>query len=354
MRPRRELFPSVVLTVRDAAPYFATYLQNLSSLLAENFDFYEILVVDDASEDGTTAIVETAQKTLPNITLFCLPRAYDFSIATVTGLDHAIGDVVITLDPRLDQSDIVLDLVDEASKGAEIVYALPRDRVENKGTYNRVVKLFLSGLSRFNYIDAPSAISSARLFSRTVLNFILKATDRHRILAVAPALSGFSYAQVIYDRKDPAGEIGHIQARRQALPKAFNLIFAVSPRPLRLVTYLTLGISFLTIFYSIYVVGFWLLSPEVAPGWTSISLQISGLFFLFSLVLAVMSEYLQQVLEGIERRPLYYVSKRSFSETMSFAKDLNVLRNDDNETARPAIEIAATATSPNDKERASE
>lgn len=325
MRDLREIFPSVVLSVRNAESYFGGYLERLSKLLEENFDYYEVIIVDDASTDETAAIVEAVQKKHPNITLFCLPKTYDQSIATIAGLDHAIGDIVITLDPNLDQPEIILDLAREAAKGADIVYALPRDRAESKGLYNLLVKVFIKTLARLNRIDLPSAVSSARLFNRSVLNFILKAADRHRILAVAPALSGFRYATIVYDRESPAGRHGHRLARRQALSKAYNLIFAISPRPLRFVTLMTLGICGMTILYAGYAILYWLFSDDVAPGWTSLSLQISGLFFLISLVLSVMSEYLQQILESTERRPLYFVARRNYSDVIAYAHDLNVM-----------------------------
>ena len=102
MRLTREIFPSVVLPVRNAASFFGTYLDNVARILAQNFDFYEVIVIDDASTDDTVAIIKERQKLLPNVSLYCLPKEYDQAIATIAGLDHAIGDFVIILDPRLD------------------------------------------------------------------------------------------------------------------------------------------------------------------------------------------------------------------------------------------------------------
>jgi hypothetical protein len=213
----------------------------------------------------------------------------------------------------------------EALKGAEIVYALPRDQLNNHGLYNRVVNTFLTTLAWYDKINLPRATSSARLFSRTVLNFVLKAVDRHRILSVAPALSGFRYATIVYDRNFPGGAGVRRTSWRQAFGKALNLIFAISPQPLRFVTLFSLSISALTILYSIYAVAYWYFAPDVVRGWTSLSLQISGLFFLMSLVLAVMSEYMQQILDNTERRPLYFISQHISSDVMTIAPKLNVI-----------------------------
>jgi len=325
MRLTKEIFPSVVLPVRNAAEFFGQYLDDLAGILLQSFDFYEVLVIDDASTDNTVAIIKERQKAHPNISLFCLPKAYEQSIATIAGLDHAIGDLVIILDPRLDQPEIIVPLVNEAIKGADIVYALPRDRLSKTGLYNRMVNSFVAALAWYDKIDLPTAISSARLFSRAVLNFILKAADRHRILSLAPALSGYRYSTITYDRTFPGGSNVRRLSWRQAFVKAINLTLALSPQPLRFVTLFALSISTITIFYSIFAVVYWYFTPDIMRGWTSLTLQISGLFFLTSLVLAVMSEYMQQILDNTGRRPLYFVSQQISSDVMMIAPKLNVI-----------------------------
>ena len=192
------------------------------------------------------------------------------------------------------------------------------------GLYNRLVNAFLGALAWYDKIDLPTAMSSARLFSRAVLNFVLKASDRHRILSIAPALSGYRYRTITYNREFPGGSNRRL-SWSQGFAKAVNLTLAVSPQPLRFVTLFALSISTTTIFYSVYAVAYWYLAPDVEPGWTSLSLQLSGLFFLTSLVLAVMSEYLQQILDNTGRRPLYFVSQEVSSDVMMIAPKLNVI-----------------------------
>jgi polyisoprenyl-phosphate glycosyltransferase len=324
-RLTKDVFPTVVLPVANAAGYFEKYLDDTIAALQANFDFYEVIVVDDASTDRTVEIVKARQRVLPNINLFCLPRPYKTAIAMIVGMDHAIGDFVVVLNPQTDPADLILLLITEALKGSDIVYALPSDRVANRGLYNRAAKLFLGLLAWYAEIDLPAATSSAMVFSRTVLNFILKATDRHRILSVAPALSGFHYATLVYERTFPAGRNARNMTWRQTIVKSLDLVFAVSAKPLRIVTVFSLSISSMTILYSIYAVFYWFFSSDVARGWTSLSLQISGLFFLMSLVLAVMSEYLQQILDNTERRPLYYVAQQTSSDVMTYSPGSNVV-----------------------------
>ncbi len=61
---------------------------------------------------------------------------------------------------------------------------------------------------------------------------------------------------------------------------------------MRMVTSLSLFGAVANVLYSIYVVGISLFKVDVEPGWVSLSLQQSGMFFLISLVLLVLGEYI--------------------------------------------------------------
>ena len=320
----REVFPSVVLPLFDAEGFIAPYVERLIEILRADFEFYEVILINNGSADQTQAKVAALQTRLPNLTLFNLANKYSMAIATIAGLDHAIGDYVIVLDPRQDPPGLVRDLIRVALDEKDIVYAVTRERAAAKTLYYRMEERFLKALGRLNHIRLPPALSSARLFSRRALNFILKAGDRHRILSLAPALSGYSIEKIVYDPERVADSGGGELKWLYSAYRAVELTLSLSPKPLRLVTIVSVGISFMTVIYSIYVVIYWLTHPSVASGWASLSLQISVLFFLLSLVLAVMSEYMQQILENIGRRPLYFYTTQSNSTVMSYAPELNV------------------------------
>ena len=324
----RDTFVSVVLSVRNVEGLIGPFIDRLAGVLQAAFDYYEIVIVDDASDDATRAEIEGRQATHKNIQLYGLPRSRGGAIALTAGLDHAIGDFTIVLDVRQDPPDLIPELVAAAAEGADIVYALPRERASGHGLYNTAVRFFLWFLARMNDVDIPLAMSSYRLFSRSVLNYMLESTDRHRTLAIAPALSGYDYATVDYDREPRASSAagGGPALRREALYKALNLMFSTSVKPLRIVTVMSLGISVLAFFYAFYVILTVVFMSDVAAGWASISLQVSGLFFLVCIILAVMSEYLLQVLETTGRRPLYHIAKQSHSARMDYEQDLNVVR----------------------------
>lgn len=319
-----ETFISVISAVHNAEPYIEGYLQELSAVLKDHFAYYEILLVDNGSTDGTRARIRKLQQQVRNIRLFVLPRHVSQETALVAGIDNSIGDFVATLDAAADPPGLVVEMMHTVGEGAEIVYALPRERVAGKGAYHRLTRYFLKILGRIANLDIPPAMSSCRLFSRAVLNFILEAADRHLTLPVAQAMSGYPYCTIEYDRRYRPGSAGNGSIDRAAIVKAINLLFASSLRPLRFVTLLSLSFSLVTLLYAVLVVVITLVKADVASGWPSMSLQISGLFFLVFVILAVMSEYLLRTTETVSHRPLYVISQTSESSVMEYVRDLNV------------------------------
>ena len=93
-----------------------------------------------------------------NIQLYALARRRGDNIALTAGLDHAIGDMIVTLDPLMDPPGLIPQLVERALDGVDIVYALPRARLANRGMGNRAVRGFVAALSRLINVDAPQAM----------------------------------------------------------------------------------------------------------------------------------------------------------------------------------------------------
>jgi hypothetical protein len=93
---------------------------------------------------------------------------------------------------------------------------------------------------------------------------------------------------------------------------------------MRLVTSLSLFGAVANLVYSIYVVAIAFLKTDVAPGWISLSLQQSGMFFLISLVLLVLGEYILHMTSLSNEGPLYHVGQEFTSARMTRREKLNI------------------------------
>lgn len=320
---KKDMLISVVVVVRNASAVLPQFLREVSAVLSERFKDYEIVVVDDASRDGTAQAVQLAQKELSNIQLYTLSRRSGLSVATIAGLDNAIGDYMITMDILRDPVAKIPEMIERAVEGADIVYAVDDTRAVPKHFHDRAAVQFYKLFTRLTGIDIPQEASGFRLLSRGVVNYITAISDRHHLLKVLPAITGYTFAVVPYQAAAEAHE------RKPNLfgrcEEAMGILFSSSAKPLRFATYAALLAGAGNLLYALYVVVVALIKPDVAEGWVSLSLQSSAMFFLISLVLTIISEYLYGIMERTQNHPLYHITRESSSTVFRRKEELNVV-----------------------------
>ena len=95
-----------------------------------------------------------------------------------------------------------------------------------------------------------------------------------------------------------------------------EIAIANSRHPLRVVSRLGLALSVINLLYAFYVLLIFLFKRDVAAGWTTMSMQMTGMFFFLFLILAVLCEYVGRILEETQDRPLYFVSAERTSTVL--------------------------------------
>ena len=106
--------------------------------LGEQFDFdYEIIFVYDGSTDKTWEIIEQLKETTPQLKAIKFRRNYGQTSSMVAGFDHAVGEIIVTMDGDFqnDPSDIPL-LLCKIEEGYNIVSGWRKDR---KDHFSRVL-----------------------------------------------------------------------------------------------------------------------------------------------------------------------------------------------------------------------
>ena len=323
---KSDLFVSVVAPLRNAEPYVLQFLEEITAVLAANFKDYEIVVIDDCSRDSSVAMVESLQRRFRNIQLYGLARRVGADSAFVIGMEHAIGDIVITMDAAQDPPNRLMDLIGAHYAGSEIVYGLRSDRgrTKKRGLYQRLARAFFQLYRGITGEDVPADVSSLRLLTRRVVNTFTENRDRYHLFPVIAAFTGIPYTTFPYERvrrPDVKIDVDYVDS----FGRAVGLLLFSSKRPLRWMTVGSLVGALLSFAYAGYVVVAHLLKrTELAEGWASLSLQIAGLFFVQFMILAVMSEYLIRIFSHSQNRPVYFINKESSSLVLAKKSELNV------------------------------
>lgn len=95
------------------------------------------------------------------------------------------------------------------------------------------------------------------------------------------------------------------------------MLLSVNAMPLRLSSFAALVGGILSVLYSFYIFGVYMLKSEVVEGWTTISLQLAAMMFIFSLVLLFISEYVIQIHSASPPRSRRYLVVRELRSPLS-------------------------------------
>jgi hypothetical protein len=106
--------------------------------------------------------------------------------------------------------------------------------------------------------------------------------------------------------------------------RAVRLLLSNSTAPARIASLLSLTGAGLNVLYSIYVVVLAITRSDLQPGWVTLSLQQSGMFFLFSLLTFVLTEYLIDNIRDGRSSASYFVIDEFTSAVLTRRKRLNV------------------------------
>ena len=133
----------------------------------------------------------------------------------------------------------------------------------------------------FNGINLAIEAPQYRVLSKSVVNFILQHPQPAITYRHLPATGGFARVNLHYSA---APKISQTKRLGESIDRGMRMLVSTTRAPMRLVTSLSLFGAVANLIYSIYVVAIGLFKTDVAPGWISLSLQQSGMFFLISLV----------------------------------------------------------------------
>lgn len=317
------VFFSVVHVVRNQGPQLESIIKEASAQLSPLVSDYELIIVDNASDDFSVEILKalTGQDGFPNLQVYALTKEVDSDIASWVGLESALGDFVAVVDPLFDDLDFLPKMLDKAVGGADVVFANNQQKINQSFSYRVAYAVFNNLYKSFNGIHLAKDAPQYRLLSKRVVNFILQHPQPALAYRYLPASSGFPRINMKYDAKPL---VNNPKKLGESIDRGMRLLVSTTRVPMRLVTSLSLFGAAANLLYSFYVVAIGFLKADVAPGWVSLSLQQSGMFFLISLVLLVLGEYILHMASLSNEGPLYHVGQEFSSERITRKEKLNI------------------------------
>jgi len=310
-----DLFISVLAIYRNQAGVLPGFLAETATLLEQTYSNFEIVLLDNGSTDAMPAAVKPLLQHYKCVRYLRLTRPLAEETALTAGLDTAIGDFVVTLHPDFDPVSEIPAMVDICRAGNDVVLGRDRNPPRAGFAYRMARSLFRKLARRIVRFDPTSGLTSFRCLSRSAVNAVTRFRAHRRNLGVVLADVGLEPVFHPYSRVSQSGGSPR-PSLYQAVRTGLSLLVHHSAAPLRFVSILGVLGSAASLTYSLYVLAIYLFKNDVMPGWTTLSLQVSGLAVIAFVMLTLIGESVGRVLDELLDRPLYHIREERASSVM--------------------------------------
>lgn len=295
MKNREKNFISVIVYLHNDGDKVVSFFQKLNDILAENFDKYELIAVDDACTDDSVSLLRKWASNLEKpLTILHMSLYQKRESAMNAGLDCSIGDYVIEFDKVL--SDLDFNLVFKAYKktqeGNDIVSVCP-EKVQGSS------KLFYMVFNSSNNSAYELTTDIFRVVTRRGINRVHAMSEYLPYRKAAYAASGLKMATLYFDGSTRDENRGRFSLAINSLALYTNAGYKVSIG----ITLAMLMIALCEIVYTIviYCIG------KPIEGWTTTMLVLTFGFFGMFLILTIVIKYLSLLLDMNFRKQKYLI-----------------------------------------------
>ncbi|MEP6856533.1 MAG: glycosyltransferase family 2 protein [Pedococcus sp.] len=304
---------SIVIPVyneEDVLPLLAARLRPVAEGLATT---YEVLTVDDGSDDLSPAVLQRMGRDWPQLRVVRLRANAGHQAAISAGLASARGDYVVTLDADLqDPPEVIAEMLAQArAQRADVVYGVRSDR-SSDSTFKRLsARAFYRLIRILSGTHAQVDAGDYRLMSRATVDAINSLPEHHRVLRFVVPTLGFPSTSVTYRRDErAAGKSKYPLSKMIRL--SLDSVTGFSTAPLRAATWLGLlgGLgAFALLAYALVAAAL----AQTLPGWTSTVVAVAGVGAVQLLCVGILGEYVGRMYAQLQARPTYFVAYDSLT-----------------------------------------
>jgi glycosyltransferase involved in cell wall biosynthesis len=268
--------------------------------------------VDDGSTDTTWALLEQLHGERENLYALKLSRNFGHQNALLAGLMAVKDrcDAAISIDADLQQDlQQIPSFVERYMDGAELVFGIRRNRSADSWFKKTSATGFYRLMTAMGVAIIPNH-ADYRLMGSRAIEALAEHTEPNIFLRAVCVHLGFRYDVVYFDVKERVvGESKYSLAKMLKL--AVDGITSFSITPLRAIAVVGVFIFLACILMGCYVIVS-LVRGHTVPGWASTTLPLYLLGGLQLLCLAIIGEYIAQVVTAVKRRPRYICEEELF------------------------------------------
>jgi len=264
---------------------------------------YEHIFIDNASKDGTLAVLRDLAAQDKNVKVIINARNFGHIRSPHHAMVHARGDAIISVVSDLqDPPELIKEFIKKWEEGFLVVIAIKAESDESPFFF-AIRKLYYEIVSRLAEIELNKNATGFGLYDRRFIDILAEIDDPYPYFRGLVSEIGFPVAKISYHQ--PARKHGITSHNFYRLYDMAMLgITNHSKVPLRLATMLGFAVSFLSLCVALGYLVFKLLY------WDKFSLGLAplevGLFFFGSVQLffiGILGEYIGAIHTQVQKRP---------------------------------------------------
>lgn len=282
--------------------------QTICEILDNHQIPFEIIFVDDGSQDLTYARIQELSSCHPQAKGISFSRNFGKEAAIFAGLEAATGACCLIMDCDLQHPPTVIpEMYHLWKQGFEVIEGVKSSRGKESPLHTFCAKSFYRIISKATGIDMSEA-SDFKLLDRKAVDALLIMPERAPFFRALSSWVGFRTTSLSFEVRER--EIGTSKWSIWSLTKyAIQNITSFSGAPMQLITLLGWGMFFISIILGVQSLYRYFTGTALEGFTTVILLQlIIGSVLMISL--GIIGHYISRIYDEIKARPRYIISKR--------------------------------------------
>lgn len=281
--------------------------ETISGLLEREHIPFELLFVNDGSEDGTWTAIQRESALNGAVRGLRFSRNFGKESAIFAGLANARGGCAVVIDCDLQHPpEKIVEMYRLWEQGYEVVEGVKTDRGEESPFHAFAARCFYDLISKAVGIDMSSA-SDFKLLDRKAINALLTIREKNVFFRALSFWVGFKTTTVEFEvRERTAGSSKW--STRSLMRYAVNNITSFSAAPMQVVTVLGVLMLLISVILGVTTLVQKLRGTALGGFTTVIIIQLfTGSIIMISL--GIIGYYIAKMYEEVKGRPKFIVAE---------------------------------------------
>lgn len=296
---------SLVVPVYFEEECISQFIAETTAVLTRHSIPYEIVFIDDGSQDKTVEIIKAHAAENRRIKLVEFSYNHGKQAAVTAGIQYAKGDYLLYMDPDLQDPPVEIPrFIAEIEKGYDLVFGI-REEKRDKFTNRVFSKIFWWVLEKFTGLKIPRGLAVMRIFNRRFANQFLLYKEQNRFIEGIFMHIGMKRSTLVISQRERFAGVSKFNFKRK-MQLAFNAIFDFSELPLKMTIRFGLFLTAIGLLslLAVIVARFFM---EFQAGWPSIICVLITGFGMQTFFLGIVGKYVGNIYRESKQRPLFSI-----------------------------------------------